>query len=91
MTIVAIVISPPQMALRVMLTAASESSSAIDDSDSQDTDGSERQDSAANESWDSDTTESNSLMEQITDKVNQDFVGVGMPSLLSGEIRTFFY
>jgi hypothetical protein len=53
MTIVAIVISPPQMALRVMLTAASESSSAIDDSDSQDTDGSERQDSAANESWDS--------------------------------------
>lgn len=51
----------------------------------------QRQDTAADESSDSDTTESNSLMEQITDKVNQDFVGVGMPSLLSGEIRTFFY
>ncbi len=36
----------------------------------------QRQD-PADESWDSDTTESNSLMEQITDKVNQDFVGVG--------------
>lgn len=43
----------------------------------------QRQDSAADESSDSDTTESNSLMEQFTDKVNQDF-GVGMPSLLSG-------
>jgi cytoskeletal protein RodZ len=62
---------------------SSESSSAIDDSESQDTDGSERQDSAADESSDSDTTESNSLMEQFTDKVNQDF-GVGIPSLLSG-------
>lgn len=51
----------------------------------------QRQDTAADESSDSDTTESNSLMEQITDKVNEDFVGVGMPSLLSGEIRTFFY
>lgn len=51
----------------------------------------QRQDTAADESSDSDTTESNSLMEQITDKVNQDIVGVGMPSLLSGEIRTFFY
>jgi cytoskeletal protein RodZ len=63
---------------------SSESSSAIDESESQDTDGSERQDSAADESSDSDTTESNSLMEQITDKVNQDFAGVGMPSLWSG-------
>jgi hypothetical protein len=70
---------------------SSESLSAIDGSESQDTDGSERHDSAADESTDSDTTESNSLMAQITDKVNQDFADVEMPSLLSGEIRTFFY
>ena len=60
---------------------SSESSSAIDDSESQDTDGSESQELAANESSDSDTTESNPLMEQIMDKVNQDFAGVVMPSL----------
>jgi cytoskeletal protein RodZ len=60
---------------------SSELSSAIDDSESQDTDGSASQDSAADET---DTTKSNSLMEQITDKVNQDFAGMGMPSLLSG-------
>jgi hypothetical protein len=51
----------------------------------------QRPDSAADKSSDSDTTESNSLLKQIADRVNQDFVGVVMPSLLSGEIRTFFH
>jgi cytoskeletal protein RodZ len=60
---------------------SSESSSANDDSESQDTKSSEGQESAADESSDSDTTESNPLMEQIMDKLNQDFADVGMSSL----------
>jgi cytoskeletal protein RodZ len=62
-------------------SGSSESSSANDDSESQDTGSTEGQESAADESLDSDTTESNPLMEQIMDKVNQDFAAVRMPSL----------
>jgi cytoskeletal protein RodZ len=61
---------------------SSESSSASDGSESQDTGSSEEEQvSAAEEGTSSDSSESNPLMEQIINKVNQDFAAVGMPSL----------
>lgn len=61
---------------------SSESSNSDDDSESQDIGSSEEeQDTPAEESTDSDSGNRSPLMEQIINKVEQDFAAVGLPSL----------